>query len=255
MKQGLRKSKSTLIMVVGSFLVGMSLFFSACNLNTSPSTYAGPIGGSGRYGGIGSGPPNSGSNSNYVVGAVGYGITSYGATGITTYTFSADIASNNNPITTAAVTFTDPNGTTKYPLIYTGSNQAVGSVTCGTYEGSPSSFTTVGVFNLSVVTASGISSGSVTAINSVVTFPSPYTSISWTGSSQQNALAVVSVATPSTTYSQSSSTSPINIPASTYTSGVTYSYSLVQTNQNATINGGTGLVEYLQMSNGTFVAP
>ncbi|GEM_PF-2216666 len=255
MKPGSRKHKSALIMVIGSFLIGMSLFLSACNLNTPPSTYpAGPIQVSVTPGS--SGPSNPSPNgSNYVVGSVGYGITTYGTAGVTTYTLSADVASNNVPVTNAVVIFTDPNGTTRYPLNYTGTNQAVGGVTCGTYQSSPSSFTTVGAFNLSVVTAAGTSSASVTAINSVVTFPSPYTMINWTGSSQSNAVAVVSVATPSSTYNQSGTTSPISIPASTYTSGVSYSYAFVQINEAATINGGTGAVGYLQISNGTFVAP
>jgi len=233
-------------------LSGLCLFFSACNPDNTASVPSGPIG-IGGHGGSGSPPSSSGAN--YVVGAVGYTIDSTSGTPVTTYLLAAALAGNGKPVTNAAVTFTDPNGTNLYSLAYSGTNQTIGGVTCGFYQDVPASFTTVGVFNLKFVTAFGTSSASVSAINSVVSFPSPYTSINWTGLSQQNALSVVSVATPSTSYSQSSATSPISIPASTFTSGVTYDYSLVQTNQAATINGGTGSAGYLQTTDGTFVAP
>lgn len=252
LKQALRKSKPLLYIMVGALLLGLSFFFSACIPDNTSSVPSSPIGVGGHGG---SGPPPAGSTANYVVGSVGYTIDSTSGTPVTTYLLAAAVAGNSNPVTSAAVTFTDPNGTNQYSLAYSGTNQSVGGVTCGMYQDIPASFTTVGVFNLKVVTPYGTSAASVTAINSVVTFSTPYTAISWTGSSQQNALAVISVATPSTSYSQASATSPINIPASTYTSGVAYDYSFVQVNEATTINGGTGSAGYLQISNGTFVAP
>lgn len=241
-------------MIVGALLFGMCLFFSACNPDNPSSVPSGPISVTGGRGG--SGPPPPSSSANYVVGTVGYTINStVGNAPLTTYLLAAAVAGNSKPVSNAGVTFTDPNGTNLYSLAYTGTNQSVGGVTCGIYQDIPSSFTTVGVFNLKFVTPFGTSSASVTALNSVVTFPSPYTTLSWTGSIQQNALDVVSVATSSTIYSQSSATSPISIPSSTYTSGVTYSYSFVQENQPATINGGTGSAGYLQTTSGTFVGP
>jgi len=251
-KQALRKSKPASYMIVSALLLGVCLFFSACIPDNPSSVPSGPIG----VGGHGtSGPPPAGSSANYVVGSVAYTIDSTGGTPVTTYLLAAAVAGNNKPVSNAGVTFTDPNGTNQYSLAYSGTNLSVGGVTCGFYQNVPSSFTTVGVFNLKVVTPFGTSSGSVTAFNSVVSFPSPYTTLSWTGSSQENAVAVESVATPSISYNQSGTTSPISIPSSTYTSGVTYSYSFVQTNQPATINGGTGSVGYFQTTSGTFVGP
>ena len=238
-------------MLVGAWLIGMSFFFSACNTN-SPSSPSGPLY-SKLPGGGGNAPPSS--SANYVVGAIGYGVTFIANTAVTTYTLAAAVAIQQTPSTNAAITFTDPNGTTQYSLTYSGSNQAVGGVTCGIYGASPSSFSTAGTFNLSVVTNAGTSSASVTATNSTISFPSPYTTLSWTGSSQQNIVSVMSVATPSTSYDQSATTSPISIPASTYTSGVTYSYELLQSNSATTISSGTGSLGYLETTSGTFVAP
>jgi hypothetical protein len=173
---------------------------------------------------------------------------------VTTYLLAAAVAVSSTPVVNAAVTFTDPNGAF-YSLPYSGSNQVVGGITCGLYQDAPSSFATIGTFNFSVITASGTSSGSVTAINSIVSFPLPYTTLSWSGTSQENTISLVSVATPSVSSSQSGTNSPINIPSSTYVSGTTYDYQFLQANQATTINGGTGSLGYLQTSIGTFVAP
>jgi hypothetical protein len=250
MKKAFRKSKPAL-MVMSLMLIGMSFLFLSC-LNNGPSSPPTPIGGISKNGGTTSNPTSSGTN--YVVGAVDYLITSQGSGPVTTYLLTAAVAVSNTPVINAAVTFTDPNGTF-YSLPYSGSNQAVGGVTCGLYQDAPSSFATIGAFKFSVMTSSGISSGSVTAINSIVSFPSPYTTLSWSGTSQENTVSLVSEATPSASYSQSSTTSPISIPASTYTSGTTYDYQFLQANEAATINGGTGSLGYLQTSIGTFVAP
>ena len=188
------------------------------------------------------------------MGAVGYE-SSAGITAVTSYVLDADVAVNSKPVTNAAVTFTDPNGIIQYPLTYSGSNQVVGGVTCALYQDVPASFTTVGAFSLEVVTTSGTSSASVTAINSVVSFSSPYTSLSWTGSSQQNTISIQDSTISATSYSQTAVTSPITIPSSTYMSGTTYNYTFIQLNQAATIMGGTGSLEYLQTLTGTFVAP
>jgi len=258
MKQAFRKSKPLLIMLVGAWLIGMSFFFSACT--NSPSAPSGPIGYPRFTGGSGS----SGNNptvsptvppGNYVVGAVGYELTSVGSAVVTTYVLAADVAVSGTPCTNAAVTFTDPNGTTQYFLSYTGSNQTLNGVNCGIYQLAPSSFTTIGTFGMTVLTSAGTSSASVTAVNSTVTFPFPYTTLSWTGSSQENTVSVVSEATPSVSYGQNSTTSPMSIPVSTYTAGVTYSYLFLQTNANSTLSSGSGEFGYVQITSGSLVGP
>lgn len=251
MKPAFKKSKCALIFVMGSWLVGMSFFFSACN-NTPVSPPA-DFGSNSNHGGAGSAPPSS--SSNYVVGAVGYAVTFIANTAVTTYSLAAAVAVKQTPDASAAVTFTDPNGTTQYPLTYAGSNVTIGGIDCGLYGASPGSFTTTGTFTMAVTTIAGTSSASVTAFNSAISFPSPYTTLSWTGTVQQNALSIASVATPSASYSQSGTTSPMNIPSSTYTSGVTYSYQLLQTNSTTTLSSGSGSLGYLQTTSGTFVAP
>jgi hypothetical protein len=251
MKTALRKSKPALIFALGFWLVGMSFFFSACqNTPISPPT---PFGSMSNHGGSGSAPGSA--SSNYAVGAVNYEISSVSGAAVTTYELSAGIAVQQTPVTNAAVTFTDPNGTTQYPLAYAGSSVTVNGITCGFYQAFPASFSTSGTFNFKVVTTDGISSASVTAFNSTSSFPSPYTSLSWTGTTQQNIISVISVATPSTSYSQNGTTSPMSIPASIYSSGVTYDYEFIQDNENNTLSAGTGSFGYFQITDGTFVAP
>ncbi len=253
MKRTFRKSKPLLILLVSAWLIGMSFFFSACtNMPVSPPT---PFGGSGNQGGTSSPSPPGSSSANYVVGAIGYQITVSGSIAVTTYTLVADVAVQQTPSANAAVTVTDPNGTTQYPLSYSGATQIVGGVTCGVYQSSPVSFSTNGTFNLKVVTTAGTSSASVTAVNSAVTFASPYTALSWTGTFQQNTLSMTTAATPTFSYNQSVATSPMNIPPSIYTSGVDYNYQFLQLNNNTTLSGGTGELGYLETTSGNFVAP
>jgi hypothetical protein len=250
-KQGSNKSKLALIFALGFWLVGMSFFFSACN-NTpiSPPT---PFGSMSNHGGSGSAPGSS--SSNYAVGAVNYEINFVANTAVTTYEIGAAVAVQQTPDTSAAVTFTDPNGTTEYPLTYAGSSVTINGIDCGFYQSFPSSFSTSGTFNFKVITTAGTSSASVTAFSSVSTFPSPYTSLSWTGTVQQNIMSVMSVATPSTSYDQTSATSTMSIPASIYSSGVSYNYEFIQDNSTSTLSSGSGSLGYFQITNGTFVAP
>jgi hypothetical protein len=251
LKQGLKKFKFNRIMVGGFFLAVMSLFVSACD--NAPSMPPTPIGGTGKHG-VGSPTnPSPSSGTNYIVGEVNYFIDSSAGTPVTSYGLVAGVAVNNNPVTNAAVTFTDPNGTTPYSLAYAGSSEVLSGVTCALYQDTLSSFTTVGVFDLNVVTTGGTSTASVTAINSIVSFPSPYTTLTWTGTAQENSLAIESAS--ATIFSQTSATSPFNIPASDYMAGTTYSYGFVQLNESTTITGGTGVFGYVQMLNGIFTYP
>ncbi len=188
----------------------------------------------------------------YFMGSITYGINNDSlvvpSTATTILDFIVDVWSNGVTVSNAGVTITDPD-TTQTTVPYF-KPMTINGVVCDEYLVSPSSISTSGTFNITVKTAAGTATASVDAVTGSSDLATGDLVASWTNAGQQNNVFVDGSA--GLLFSQTSATSPTDIPSSVYTSGDAYTVSIQRFNSTTTVSGGAGLFTYEQTTDYDF---